>query len=169
MEALVAPVSNVTLDIESQLALQLGALPLPFPGMDKSGSAVTHTSYSLLIQLHPFGDTKRTKTNVLAVFGRCVSSTSDRDVPRLRPAPSGTSEETRQSSASIGCEDSARKETVANFSTSMTCQKCQNVTSTQDSVSFRQNLHSTPLHSQIKMKLSRGRMMDFKAKFTRLG
>jgi len=40
MEALVAPVSNVTLDIESQLALQLGALPLPFPGMDKSGSAV---------------------------------------------------------------------------------------------------------------------------------
>ena len=92
------------------------------------------------------------KTNALAVFGRCVSSTSDRDVPRQTPAPSGTSGETRQSSASIGCEDSARKETVANFSTSMTCQKCQNVTSTQDSVSFRQNLHSTLLLCTLKSK-----------------
>ena len=35
-----APVTNMRLDIEHQLANQVGALPLPFPGMDKSGSAV---------------------------------------------------------------------------------------------------------------------------------
>ena len=37
---MVAPVTNMTFDLEGQLAQQVGALPLPFPGMDKSGAAV---------------------------------------------------------------------------------------------------------------------------------
>ena len=40
MELLVAPVEHITFDIELALAQQLGAQPLPFPGMDKSGAAV---------------------------------------------------------------------------------------------------------------------------------
>ena len=40
MELLVAPVEHITFDIEIALAQQLGAQPLPFPGMDKSGAAV---------------------------------------------------------------------------------------------------------------------------------
>jgi len=40
MELLVAPVEHITLDIETALSNQLGAQPLPFPGMDKSGAAV---------------------------------------------------------------------------------------------------------------------------------
>lgn len=40
MEVLVAPVSNITFDLETYLAKQVGAQPLPFPGMDKSGAAV---------------------------------------------------------------------------------------------------------------------------------
>ena len=40
MELLVAPVEHITFDIEVALAQQLGAQPLPFPGMDKSGAAV---------------------------------------------------------------------------------------------------------------------------------
>jgi len=40
MEVLVAPVEHITLEIETALANQLGAQPLPFPGMDKSGNAV---------------------------------------------------------------------------------------------------------------------------------
>ncbi|XP_067671047.1 cleavage and polyadenylation specificity factor subunit 4-like [Haliotis asinina] len=39
MQEVVAPVYNITFDIEVALDQQLGALPLPFPGMDKSGSA----------------------------------------------------------------------------------------------------------------------------------
>jgi len=40
MEILVAPVHNITLELEQYLAAQVGAMPLPFPGMDKSGAAV---------------------------------------------------------------------------------------------------------------------------------
>ncbi len=40
MNEIVAPVINIKFDIEDALRNQLGALPLPFPGMDKSGSAV---------------------------------------------------------------------------------------------------------------------------------
>lgn len=40
MELLVAPVDHITFDIEHALAQQIGSLPLPFPGMDKSGAAV---------------------------------------------------------------------------------------------------------------------------------
>jgi len=40
MENLVANVDHHTFDIELNLRNQTGALPLPFPGMDKSGSAV---------------------------------------------------------------------------------------------------------------------------------
>ena len=40
MEQLVANVEHITFDVEVALANQTGALPLPFPGMDKSGSAV---------------------------------------------------------------------------------------------------------------------------------
>jgi len=36
----VAPVTNLTLDLETQLAQHVGVLPLPFPGMDKSEAAV---------------------------------------------------------------------------------------------------------------------------------
>ncbi|KAF6028887.1 CPSF4 [Bugula neritina] len=40
MQALVAPVQDVKFDIETALEMQLGAKPLPFPGMDKSGSGI---------------------------------------------------------------------------------------------------------------------------------
>ena len=40
MELLVAPVEHIHLDIETALGNQLGAQPLPFAGMDKSGAAV---------------------------------------------------------------------------------------------------------------------------------
>lgn len=40
MQDVVAPVSNITFDIEIALNNQLGSLPLPFPGMDKSGAAI---------------------------------------------------------------------------------------------------------------------------------
>ena len=40
MELLVAPVEHIIFDIEIALGNQLGAQPLPFPGMDKSGAAV---------------------------------------------------------------------------------------------------------------------------------
>ncbi|KAH7636284.1 cleavage and polyadenylation specificity factor subunit 4-like [Dermatophagoides farinae] len=39
MEDLVAPIIDIKFDIERDLDEQIGALPLPFPGMDKSGSA----------------------------------------------------------------------------------------------------------------------------------
>src|SRR5687767_13488537 len=40
MEDLVASVEEMTFDVEIALENQVGALPLPFPGMDKSGAAV---------------------------------------------------------------------------------------------------------------------------------
>ncbi|XP_025115726.1 cleavage and polyadenylation specificity factor subunit 4-like [Pomacea canaliculata] len=40
MQELVAPVSDIKFDIEFALDQQIGSLPLPFPGMDKSGSAI---------------------------------------------------------------------------------------------------------------------------------
>ena len=40
MNELVAPVTSITFALEDALRNQLGALPLPFPGMDKSGAAV---------------------------------------------------------------------------------------------------------------------------------
>ncbi|KAH8041347.1 hypothetical protein HPB51_014628 [Rhipicephalus microplus] len=40
MEEVVARVGNVVFELEVALDRQLGALPLPFPGMDKSGAAV---------------------------------------------------------------------------------------------------------------------------------
>lgn len=40
MEDLLSSVGNMKFDIEIALEQQLGALPLPFPGMDKSGAAV---------------------------------------------------------------------------------------------------------------------------------
>ncbi|XP_013794409.1 cleavage and polyadenylation specificity factor subunit 4-like [Limulus polyphemus] len=40
MEEIVADVDGIRFDIENALEQQLGALPLPFPGMDKSGAAV---------------------------------------------------------------------------------------------------------------------------------
>ncbi|KPM02653.1 hypothetical protein QR98_0010690 [Sarcoptes scabiei] len=38
MEELIAPIDDIRFDIERDLDEQIGALPLPFPGMDKSGS-----------------------------------------------------------------------------------------------------------------------------------
>lgn len=40
MEAIVANVDHITFDIERALHMQLGCQPLPFIGMDKSGSAI---------------------------------------------------------------------------------------------------------------------------------
>ena len=40
MEELLASVDNLEFDVEMLLAEQIGALSLPFPGMDKSGAAV---------------------------------------------------------------------------------------------------------------------------------
>jgi len=40
MNELVAPVTNITFSLEEALMAQMGALPVPFPGMDKSGAAV---------------------------------------------------------------------------------------------------------------------------------
>ena len=40
MEQLVANVEHITFDVEVALTNQTGALALPFPGMDKSGSAL---------------------------------------------------------------------------------------------------------------------------------
>ncbi|ELT97794.1 hypothetical protein CAPTEDRAFT_180092 [Capitella teleta] len=40
MQAIVANVQNTKFDIEIALERQVGATPLPFPGMDKSGSAI---------------------------------------------------------------------------------------------------------------------------------
>ena len=40
MNEIVAPVINIKFDLEDALRNQVGALPLPFPGMDKSGAAV---------------------------------------------------------------------------------------------------------------------------------
>ncbi|XP_045211551.1 cleavage and polyadenylation specificity factor subunit 4-like [Mercenaria mercenaria] len=40
MQDVVAPVSHITFDIEIALNNQLGSMPLPFPGMDKSGAAI---------------------------------------------------------------------------------------------------------------------------------
>ena len=40
MNELVAPVTNITFSLEEALKSQLGALPVPFPGMDKSGASV---------------------------------------------------------------------------------------------------------------------------------
>ena len=40
MNELVAPVTNITFTLEEALKSQLGALPVPFPGMDKSGASV---------------------------------------------------------------------------------------------------------------------------------
>ncbi|XP_072028825.1 cleavage and polyadenylation specificity factor subunit 4-like [Amphiura filiformis] len=40
MQNLVANVENIKFDLEEQLDLQIGAQPLPFPGMDKSCAAV---------------------------------------------------------------------------------------------------------------------------------
>ncbi|XP_074871125.1 putative cleavage and polyadenylation specificity factor subunit 4-like protein [Carettochelys insculpta] len=40
MQELVAGLETLVLDLERDVALQRGALPLPFPGMDKSGAAV---------------------------------------------------------------------------------------------------------------------------------
>lgn len=40
MQDVVAPVSYIQFDIEASLEMQIGALPLPFPGMDKSGAAI---------------------------------------------------------------------------------------------------------------------------------
>lgn len=39
MEEIVATIGDVVFDIEKDLEEQVGALALPFPGMDKSGSA----------------------------------------------------------------------------------------------------------------------------------
>lgn len=39
MEEILASVNHINFDIEKDLEEQIGALPLPFPGMDKSGSA----------------------------------------------------------------------------------------------------------------------------------
>jgi hypothetical protein len=35
MNELVAPVTNITFSLEEALMAQMGALPVPFPGMDK--------------------------------------------------------------------------------------------------------------------------------------
>jgi len=40
MNELVAPVTHITFSLEEALMSQMGALPVPFPGMDKSGAAV---------------------------------------------------------------------------------------------------------------------------------
>lgn len=40
MEEIVAPLGAIVFDLERDLDEQIGALPLPFPGMDKSGAAV---------------------------------------------------------------------------------------------------------------------------------
>jgi len=40
MQEVLANVTNIRFDLEYALEQQLGALPLPFPGMDKSGAAV---------------------------------------------------------------------------------------------------------------------------------
>lgn len=40
MNELVAPVTNITFTLEDALRAQMGAKPVPFPGMDKSGAAV---------------------------------------------------------------------------------------------------------------------------------
>lgn len=40
MQEIISGVDHLKFDIEIALELQLGALPLPFPGMDKSGAAV---------------------------------------------------------------------------------------------------------------------------------
>lgn len=40
MQEIIAPITNIKFDIEIALEQQLGAQPLPFPGMDKSGSAI---------------------------------------------------------------------------------------------------------------------------------
>lgn len=40
MQEIVAPVSAIRFDIEIALEQQIGSLPLPFPGMDKSGAAI---------------------------------------------------------------------------------------------------------------------------------
>lgn len=40
MQDVIAPVSNITFDIEIALNNQIGSQPLPFPGMDKSGAAI---------------------------------------------------------------------------------------------------------------------------------
>ena len=40
MEDILAPVNDMIFDVEVALENQIGALPLPFPGMDKSGAAV---------------------------------------------------------------------------------------------------------------------------------
>ncbi|XP_064629055.1 cleavage and polyadenylation specificity factor subunit 4-like [Lineus longissimus] len=40
MQEIIANVDNIVFDIEYALEQQLGAQPLPFPGMDKSGSAI---------------------------------------------------------------------------------------------------------------------------------
>ncbi|XP_002734616.1 cleavage and polyadenylation specificity factor subunit 4-like [Saccoglossus kowalevskii] len=40
MQNIVSNVSNIKFDIELALEQQLGSIPLPFPGMDKSGSAI---------------------------------------------------------------------------------------------------------------------------------
>lgn len=40
MQEIIAPVLNMTFDIEIAIEQQVGSLPLPFPGMDKSGAAI---------------------------------------------------------------------------------------------------------------------------------
>ena len=40
MDLFVAPVAHIRFDLEETLTNQSGVLPLPFPGMDKSGAAV---------------------------------------------------------------------------------------------------------------------------------
>ena len=40
MQDVVAPVSYIPFDIEASLEMQLGALPLPFPGMDSEWKLV---------------------------------------------------------------------------------------------------------------------------------
>ncbi|XP_076460160.1 cleavage and polyadenylation specificity factor subunit 4-like [Babylonia areolata] len=40
MQEIIAPVSNLRFDIEIAIEQQIGSLPLPFPGMDKSGASI---------------------------------------------------------------------------------------------------------------------------------
>ena len=51
MEHLVAPVTNITFDLEVALSNQAGVMPLPFPGMDKSGAPVCELYVRAICQM----------------------------------------------------------------------------------------------------------------------
>jgi hypothetical protein len=75
MELLVAPVTNITFDLELALANQAGVAPLPFPGMDKSGAPVCELYVRSICQV-TLGRIRVARLGKFSPIGRLFTSGS---------------------------------------------------------------------------------------------